>query len=100
MNDVWNYLIFQYQTSQTFKISTNISVTVLLVNRTQSRITWEKNLTEELPRWGWFVNMSVGDYHDHSDQRDLPTVGGYIPQAGSSELCKWSQRELSTACMH
>jgi hypothetical protein len=37
---------------------------VLVINSTQSRLTWEGSLNEGLVRSGWPLGMSVGDYLD------------------------------------
>lgn len=37
---------------------------VLIINFTQSRITWEGSLNKALARSGWPLDMSVGDYLD------------------------------------
>lgn len=39
-------------------------LSVWMVNLKQLGVTWKEKLNEELSRSGWFMGMSVKDFHD------------------------------------
>lgn len=57
------------------------STMIVFVNITKPRVTWEKNLSEELPTLGWLVAMSMGHCLKWTDVgRSCPLQAASFPK--------------------
>lgn len=89
----------RWQNSYEVRLGRRLPLLVVIVNLTQSTITWGRCVSEESSRLGFLMGMSVGDYLDYTDWPSLKWVAR-LPGVGSWVCVRRKCAEHKHACIH